>query len=305
MWFFVALSAHVLWSATNMADQYLVRRFRESEASNQSLIIFVGVTSLISGIIIASIAHRAIAQFSLRQIAYLAVSGVIQLTAIWWYLRAFLYDEASQIMAWFLLLPVFGYVAGYLFLGESLTAMQIGGIVIIISGALIFSMHYNGATGKHHVSVKMIACVIAASALMALADAFFKKGSPGAASFWGTIAIHQLGAACIALTFLFFVKIRREFFAIFFGQGPKLLAVNATSEILTLCGNALKYFAILLVPIALAESLEAYQPLIVLLMTIPLAYAAPRYFTLDTSKRSIVLKILGAACLIGGSYLLF
>ncbi len=303
-WFLVAMSAHIIWAAVNLADQYLVKKFKAGESSNEALLMFTGPCLFIVGGIIVAIQAVNIATLSGSSLLLLVASGALQVVAIWFYLNALLHAEASSVTAWFLLMPVFGYIGGFLILGEVLTLLQVLGIVVILAGALFFSVHYHEETKTHHIPWKMIRGMVLASLLLVLADIIFKKGSGTSAHFLATLGVSHIGSGIVASLLFIVPKFRKDFFGMLYQKGSALFIINFGSELATIAGNALKFLAILMAPVALVTSIEGYQPLIVYLMTIPMAYFAPKYFTVEKTRRHIALKIIGAILLIVGTYLL-
>ena len=289
----------------NFADKYLVEQFKKKEAPQVTIIMFAAPIALVVGIIVGLFSWSGIISLSLVSIGWLLVAGVIQTIGIWSYLKSLLYGSAADVSAWFLLMPIIALVGGFLVLGESVALIQIGGIVSIILGAFIFSLHYHKETNKHSVPWKTIFYMLLASITLVFADILFKKGVILGTTFWPALSIVEIGSAAVGFLLLLVPSLRRSFFIIFIEQGKTVFAVNAVGEIVTMIGNALKAYAVLLVPVALVASMEGYQPIIVFLMSIPLAYLLPRTFSFEeNTRRHIALKVIGSIFLIVGTYFL-
>jgi uncharacterized membrane protein len=304
-WFFIALLAHVLWATVNLADQYLVEQFRKKDAPQITLIMFAAPIALVVGIIVGAFSWPQMMLLSSASIGWLLFAGVIQVIGIWLYLKALLHSNAANVSAWFLLMPVIALFGGFVVLGESLTFVQIIGMGSIILGAFIFSLHYHKESNTHSIPWKTIGFMFGSSIALVFADILFKKGVVLGAMYWPALSIIEIGTAIIGFLLLFIPSLRKAFFNICIEQGKQVFMVNATTEVITMVGNALKAYAVLLVPVALVASMEGYQPIIVFLLSIPLAYFLPKYFSFEeNTKWHVFLKIVGAVLLIIGTYLL-
>lgn len=303
-WFLIAISAHVIWSAVNLADRYLVVRFKASEASTLALVMFTGPRTLVIGSIIVLSHLHLVGSYGVMSMVLLVISGAIQTAGVWCYLEALTKNETSNVVAWFLLMPIFAYILSFFMLGEALTILQLLGIVVIIVGALIFSLEYHAETNRHHIPRSMIVLMVTASLFLVIGDILMKKGSPDSNLFWPALGVTHIGSGFFAMLFFIIPKYRNQFMRMISGTGKALFAINLSSELATIAGSAMKLFAVLIAPVALVTSLEGYQPLIVYIMTIPMAYLAPKYFTIEKGRRHIALKVIGAALLIIGTYLL-
>lgn len=304
-WFLIAILAHVLWATVNLADQYLVEQFKKKDAPLVTLIMFAAQIALVIGLGVGAFSWSQVVTLSGASVTWLLFAGVIQVVGIWLYLKALLHSTAANVSAWFLLMPVIALVGGFIVLGESLSIVQVAGMTSIIVGAFIFSLHYHKETNTHSVPWKTIFYMFGSSIALVFADIFFKKGVILGASYWSALSIIEIGTAIIGFLLLLIPGLRKSFITICIEQGKQVFTVNALSEVVTMIGNALKAYTVLLVPVALVASMEGYQPIIVFLLSIPLAYFLPKHFSFEeNTKRHVVLKIVGSGLLILGTYLL-
>ena len=84
----------------------------------------------------------ALASPGIGSIALIVVAGILYMGAMLLYLRALQSEEASVVAPFFQSAPLFGYVLAYLVLGETLSAQQMAGGVMIIFGTLIVSIRF-------------------------------------------------------------------------------------------------------------------------------------------------------------------
>jgi drug/metabolite transporter (DMT)-like permease len=303
-WFFIALIAPFLWAIVNLADNYLVSNFsqKEKERSSGGLVLF---SSLI-GIFIAFfifIFTSGIFDISTSDKFLLMISGMLSIVWIILYLYALEIEETSKIVPWFLAVPVFGYILGYFFLGENLTLLQFLGSGIILFGLLIISFDFSGE--KKRFKHKPLLYMLCASLIIALSGIIFKdvtlEGSFWVSSFWEYFG---LGIAGLFI-FLISPKHRNEFRYMNEMGGKKIFLVNIASELMTISGNLLTNFALLLAPVAMVYLIGSFQPAIVLLLVIISTKFFPHITKENISRKVLMPKIIAIFIMILGSVILF
>ena len=303
-WFFIALVAPFLWAFVNIADKYLVSKYseKEKERSSGGLVLF---SSLI-GIFIAgaiSIFVSGLFDIPILDKILLFITGIITIIWIVLYLFTLEIEETSNVVPWFLSVPVFGYVLGYIFLGETLTFFQILGSLVILFGLILLSINFSG-NGKK-LKKKPLLYMVFACLLVAISGVIFKyvtiEGNFWVSSFWEYFGLGITGI----LIFLFIPKFRREFMQMNSRGGFKIFAVNTTSELLTVSGNLLTNFALLLAPVAMVYLVGSFQPAIVLFLTILGTKFFPHIVKENISRRALVPKIIAIILMIVGSVFLF
>ncbi len=212
-------------------------------------------------------------------------------------------EEVSSVVPWFLTVPIFGYVFGYIFLGETLSSQQLLGSVIILSGVFLISVDFSGQKRKlrwRPIIYMMIACI-----LIAISGVIFKYVTIGnnfwVSSFWGYAGLGIFGI----LIFLFVPKYRNEFISMNRQGGKKIFALNTMSEILTIIGNLLTNFALLLAPITMVYLVGSFQPAIVLFLTLCATKFFPNIVKENLRKDVLLPKVIAIIVMIIGSAILF
>ena len=137
-WFFIALIGPALWSITNHIDKYLLERFFKGTGPG-ALLIF---SSLIGAFVMPfiPIVERGVLNVTFFQVFLLVLAGVSFLGGIWLYFRALQKDDTSSVVPLFQMIPVWGLVLAWIFLGEMLSVSQIVGAALVIIGAVVISM---------------------------------------------------------------------------------------------------------------------------------------------------------------------
>lgn len=305
-WVLVGFFAVILWVAGSFFDKYLLNRYFDDEESQidgpGALIIFSSYFSIAIVITILVLRYESIS-FDLIPGLFGVSVGVINGLWILIYLYALNMSEVSRVVPIFQTIPIFGLILGFFLLGEHLTLNQIYAASIVIFGALVL-LH-----DKQHsffgVDVKTLLLMLFASSLIALTEVFFKIISIGAsywtAAFWTSVGFTLFGV------FLYFTvrRYREEFLHMFLSRVKHVLGSNSVNEIMDNGAELIFFFAVTIGPIALVQSLNAYQPIIVLAAGIVLGTVFPKYFREDFSRSTFIQKMFGVLIMMFGSIYLY
>ncbi len=141
--------------------------------------------------------------------------------------------------------------------------------------------------------------------VIAVSGVIFKHVAIGndfwVSSFWEYIGLGLTGI----LIYLFIPKHRAEFEYMNKKGGRKIFWVNIVSELMTVAGNLLSNFALVLAPVAMVFLVGSFQPAIVLVLTVMGTKFFPHIVKEEMSRKTLIYKILAIATIVGGSALLF
>lgn len=301
-WFFIALGAPFLWAIVNISDQYLVEKYTTGKRGSGGLVLFSSLIGIFVGIIIAILTPGLFA-IPMSDKLLLVLTGGITIAWIILYLFTLEIEEVSAVVPWFLTIPIFGYVLGYIFLGETLSSQQLLGSFIVLTGVLLISVDFSGQKRKLRwgsIIYMTIACI-----LIAISGVIFKYVTIGnnfwVSSFWEYAGLGIFGI----LIFLFVPKYRNEFTSMNRQGGKKIFALNTISEILTIIGNLLTNFALLLAPVTMVYLVSSFQPAIVLFFTLFATKFFPNIVKEDLKKNILLPKVIAIIVTIIGSIILF
>lgn len=301
-WFLIAIGAPILWAFVNVADKYLVEKYSTGHHDSGGLIIFSSLIGILIAGVIAIFVNN-IFGISISDKLLLVLSGF--LTIIWFilYLYALEIEEISAVVPWFVIVPVFGYIFGYLFLGETLTTHQFIGSGIVLLGVFILSIDFMGE--KRKIKIKPALYMLFASIMIAISGVIFKYVTVGGdfwvSSFWEYLGMGTMGI----LIFLFVPKIRKEFIHMNKKGGVKIFTLNMASEFTSTIASLMTNFALLLAPVTMVYLVSSFQPAILLFLTILGTKFFPKIITENMHHKVLIPKTIAIIIIIIGSIFLF
>lgn len=286
-----------------MFDKYLLERFFDSnEGGPGSLLIFSPIF-MIPVVLIVVIFRYSQLDLSAQTGAIGIAAGVMGGAWTFMYLLAMNRADISKVIPVFQMVPIFGLFFGIVFLDEFLTSQQILVAATIVIGAVVL-MSEKGA-GRYKIDLTKLLLMTGASCLLALSQVIFKVVAIDAnfwtATFWIGIGFALFGA----LLFLFVTGYRNQFFLLLEERRAAIIGFNAANELFDNVGELVFLGAIVLGPVALVQSLFAYEPVIVFLISAVLTRFWPAYFNEVTSKPALFHKLTGIAIILAGSLLLY
>jgi len=305
-WFFVALIAPALFAVCNHIDKYLVEKYLSKDEFKKenvgSLILFSTLFALIVLPIIALV-EPAVFKVDLLSAGVMILNGLIISGAIILYLHALEKDEASIVVPFFQLIPIFGYGLAVLILNEYLSPSQIVSSLIIIGAAMILSFDLTGE--RVRLRGRVVLFMGLSSVLYALTDVIFKKVAV-VDGFWLSAFWQYAGMLLAGLIIFTTVKTyRQDFLSVFKRSKKPVIFLNFFGEILYLIGDLILRFSFLLAPIALVMVANVFQPFFVFIYGIILTIFFPRISTEKLSRRHLAQKILAITIMVIGAYFLY
>lgn len=301
-WFFIALGAPFLWAITNHIDKLLLDKYFKNYSTG-TLLLF---SSLIGIVVLPFlfIIYPNIFGVSLINACLLVVSGVLSAFVLWLYFKALQNDEASVVVVFYQLIPVFGYILGSIFLKEVLVANQLLAMFLILIGATIISFEID-EENNFHLRKKTVFLMTLAALLSALDSVIFKfvliQENLWQSLFWENIGLGLFGM----LILIFKSKYRRNFMLMIKNNSKNILSLNILNELLYIGGNFLFAYAYLLAPVALVLLVNSYQPFFVFAIGVFLTIFFPHLGTEKIHLKHIFQKILALSIILTGTYLLF
>jgi uncharacterized membrane protein len=298
-WLLFAFTAPVLWAVSTHIDKYVVERwFRQGNVA--VLLVFTAAINLLLPVLIWLWRPAAVA-LPAPDIAVIAASGMLSMTAMFFYLQALQSAEASMIAPLFQTAPLFGYGLGYLVLHETLSRLQLAGGAVTVAGALLLSVEPagRGVRLRGRLMLLMLGCAFALS-LSSLVFKFFAVRT----EFWGTLAWNSSGEALFGVALLVPGRNRRQLGVMLRANTAAVLTINAVNEVVNLGGSLAVRYALLLAPLSLVQAVSGTTSLFVFGFGVLLSLLAPRLGREDLSLHTLLQKGLAAALVVVGVVLL-
>ncbi len=297
-WLIFAFSGPVLWALSTHLDKYLVDRFFK----NSDIAVLLVFTALIGIVTLPFIGAfvPAVLFVSGGAMALMALSGVLYIAALFFYLRALQTEEASTVAPLFQMGPLIGYVLGYFILGEVLTGAQMTGGALIVGGTLLVSIR----TGKHtpRFKARIAGLMLTSATFMALSSLLFKIFALRD-EFWTTTFWMFVGEGVFGVALLAHSPYRRQFVALMRLQTGAVLAINGANELINLGGGLGNRYALMLAPLSIVQAIGSTTTLFVFSFGVMLSLCLPAYSRESIAARELIQKG-GAALLVAAGVVL-
>ena len=259
-WFFLAIVGPFLYATANHIDKILLTKyFRMSGVG--TLMLFSSLLSSLALPFLFFIDHSVL-DVNPTSVLTLAFVGILNIVILWFYFLALKDDEASVVVVFYQLVPVFGYVLGYLILGEILTKLQLIAMGIIIFGTTIISFEID-TENRFRVRHKTILYMLISSFCWALSSVVFKavalEENVIHSLFWEHVTLALFGV----LLFWGVRSYRQHFLVALKINSRSIILLNFANEIIYMLGTFVFSFAYLLAPVSLVLVTNSFQPIFV------------------------------------------
>lgn len=300
-WFFLAIIGPFLYSMTNHIDKILLEKYFK-DGGVGTLIL---VSSLLAGLALPILyfLDPSVASVSGFNMFILTVSGILNIGVLWLYFLALKDEEASIVIVFYQLVPVFGLGLGYFILGEVLTELQLIAMAIIILGTTIISFEIDD---ENNFKLRKLTIVLmtTASFLWALESVLFKYVALEENVLRSLFFEHLMLLLVGIIIFVCVHSYRTHFITAIKTNSVGILSLNVLNESLYTLGNVVLAFAYILAPIALVLLTNSFQPIFVFAIGVFLTLCFPK-LTVERIQVQHVLQKLLAIIITGiGTYLL-
>jgi drug/metabolite transporter (DMT)-like permease len=299
-WFWIALLTPVLHALTNHIDKHLLEKYLKGGEIG-SLVLFSSLLAIIA-LPFAYFIDPTALSIPWADIIILTFNGAFLILAYIWYFYALNERDTSLVAPLFQLIPVFGFILGYIFFGETLTPLQILGSITIILGAIILSFEIHN---NFKISYRVILFMTGASLVYAINAILFKFVTVSENEFWKMAFWDFAGKAILGIIiFAFISSYRKQFIEVLKTNSLPVIGLNTGNEILTTVGELALLYSILLAPVALVQVVSGFQPMFVFLFGVLFAFLIPSFTKEDLSRKALAQKIFGIVIVVLGSILI-
>lgn len=298
-WLTYALSGPVLWALSTHIDKYLVERYFK-QGSVAVLMVFSAITGVLA-LPFIWLYQPEVVSLDLQSMAVIAVSGILYMGAIYFYLEALQAEEASTVAPFFQAAGIYGLILGYFVLGEKLSVLQIIGVLLIIAGSVLLSMRFGQDVSriKGRLVILMLSCALAI-ALSTLIFKFFAVRE----EFWTTTFWNFAGQAIFGAILMLTAANRRQFAKMMRANTVAVLSVNGANELINLGGNLGMRYTLLFAPLGIVQAISSTTPFFVLFFGVILSLFFPSLGREEISFDGLIQKIIAITLVVAGVLLI-
>jgi drug/metabolite transporter (DMT)-like permease len=209
--------------------------------------------------------------------------------ATYFYVKVVQLEEISRINLWWNITPICTFLIAWLVIGERLDPQQLFAFALLVSGAVVTSLH---AIGKKIVISRALFLMLISCFFYACHDVIVRYISSYIP--FSTIYIINAILFCVFSLFFFLSKqFRFEFKEqhILVGYPVSLVAIIIIVALLSRAGIIANLKAISLGPVALVGATEGFQSLFVFIIAILLTLFFPKIIKEEIDKKNILFKI--------------
>lgn len=296
-WIIPAIAAPAVYTIVNFIDKYIVSKQVKDYRG-------MPIYGTIVGFIIGTIFWIATGfpTLDLKDTIIVLLTGVLTIWGAYFYFEAMASDEASKLILWFQMTPVFILIMASIFLRETLSFQQLFGFLIVLSSVIAVSLE-NGV-GGFRLSRNFLLIMLVN--LMWGAGAILIKFAIGANSFSKILSYESWGLGLGGLIlYLFVPHIRNAFLESFRKVSKTVLTVMFINEGFFVIAKSLTFFAYSLGPASLVSIVGSTQVFFGILYGYVLTIFLPKIIKEDISREKLTKKIFFAILSFLGLWLVF
>lgn len=223
--------------------------------------------------------------------AFFASGFIVSLAGIAYY-RALELDDSTNLGIFLQLSPVLYLIFGWLFLGETISPLQLFAFCVILSAPLLILK----TTSKRSRKIKLQAVLFAFLYVLisVIANLVFARKNATELSFVAEIALFFLGKGMGSLVVAAFNKRWRRRFSEVMHQHPrKLPRLLLVNSLLSLVANATYRLALATAPSAALASVasDSVEPIVIFFMGIVLTLINPKFGREKLNKKAILVHL--------------
>jgi drug/metabolite transporter (DMT)-like permease len=294
-WLLFAILGPLSWAISTHIDKYLVDKYFHN-SDTAVLIVFTAAVGVFALPVIWLFEPRVLS-LPPTAMGVMAVSGVLYMGAMLFYLRAIQSEEASAVAPLFQLSTIFTLLLAYAFLAERLGLLQLSGVGLIVAGALTASG--NGQGFLQRFNIRLLCLMAAATFIVALSAVVFKYFAVED-SFWGTTFWTFVGEGLFGAAILLVPGYYRQFARLFQQSPGAVLGINAANELINLGGGLAVRFASLLAPVALVSAVSSTTTIFVFAFGVLLTLFFPKLGREDLTAGNLWRKGVAAVLVTAG-----
>lgn len=295
MWFFIAILGYFLLAIVFILDKLIVQK----SVSKPAVYAFYSTIIMFGALLILPFISFDL--LSGMDWLWATISGVAFGLALWTFYLAVHHGEITHIGPFNgAMVTIFLYILGWQFLGEKLSSLQIGGIVILIFASLLLSLEKSRKHKGIHVGFWW---AIVAGLLFAISHVSAKY-LYGVYPFWTALTWTRATTGLVGLALLLSPGVRAVL-----KRNPdksKTYArrhagfIVAVDKIFAVVSNLLIQYAIALGAVTIVGAMSGLQFVLMFVMVYLLTKLLPRVFKEYFTKKEIIVELIALVLVVIG-----
>ncbi len=301
-WFLIALIAPLIWASNYHIDKIAITKYGRGVKSLQ-LSLITGLAGLWVIVLLIFLDPSRITSLpSWQQIVPVFLGGVCYFFGGLLYYKGLRKEEVTRVAPLYSFSPIIAILLGGALLGEHISPVHAAGILVVVAGGILV----DSRVVKHILRINWLVMllIILSSTFLILGSIGFKKTATGL-GFADTLLWFFVGSVLTSFVILLIPKNRQAFLRLFkTSKRRKLLGILLLSNIIGNIGRAAHNYAILLVPIAFVQAVEAFESAFVLVIAVLLMRFFKGLEPEDLSRKVFLQKALSVVVIVSGSLML-
>jgi len=289
-WIFIALASYFFWALVNIGDKYLISQKIKNPYSYLVFLVWAGGVGLLMIPFIDFFVPAAGWLFLIASASALYFLGSI------FYYQAVKIEDISRVNILWNLIPIFTLIISWLAIDEQLTHSQLLAFIILVSGAIVASIHFRQTRLSFSRALPLMIASTILYASYAVMIRYISQVIPFVLIYvWNLITV-------IVLTLPLFLskRFRINFQADIKNINKKVFFTIVGIAIFDELGVLFGMWALSLGRAAMIFALEGAQTLFVFMLAVLISLFRPKIISEELDKRNIVLKIIALIIIIVG-----
>ena len=292
LWFYYTLIAMFIVGSLTLVDKMLVNNFI------QDPIAFTMLVALSALVPFIGLVYFPLRPIAISTVLLCIVAGFIHTSYVYPYYRSLVFEEVSRVVPLWQLTPIFVLIFARIFLGEILSITDYIAFILIVIGALFFSIKREQKFSLSNALYLMLISSILVAIFTILAKYAFTIED-----LFSVFLYIQMGIV-LSFVILFAKKEYRGRFLHTFTSIPRFACLVAILDVAVGYVSFAAYsFAISLGPVTLVSVVYAVQPVYVLLAATVVGIKYKSLIRERVTRWTFTQKLLGVVLIFVGIYI--
>lgn len=273
LWILLAITAHLFWAVGNVGDKYILGN------KIKDPYFYLVLSFIVNIVVIFLVPFVKFYTPELKLMILIALAAMLSFFAGFLYIKAIQIEEVTRISIWWNMIPIFTLFIGWVTIGQKLTNIQIIALIILISGAIIGSIHLKDRKIKFSKAAWLMIASCFLCSVYAIIFSYVLRIIPFVVVFiWMNIFI------CLyALAFLLIQKFRTSFVQNIKQLNKNLITIIVFLALLNIIASFFNVWALSLGIAALVFAMEGFQVIFVFSIAVLVSFFNPKILKEDLS----------------------